>query len=59
MNLEDLVVEIKEAIKKRPELRNDLIEIYRLAKAEIDEGESEVSEVEKALNSIEELIAED
>lgn len=52
---EDLVPLIRETAKEYPDLRDQLIDYYQMALEEIEDGESEHGEVEKAIQSIEEL----
>jgi len=51
-----LLVHCKEMIQKYPSLRDEIIDIYRYALDEIDDGESVANECELAYNSVQELI---
>ena len=53
--LAELLLEAKKAIKEMPDRRADIIDLYRLAVDEIEEGESDAHEYELFLGSIEEI----
>ena len=57
-NLDTLKTWCLSQIELYPELRTQIIETYLLAQDEVDSGEPEQSECEKALDYIEELIEE-
>ena len=57
-DLSELINHIKELISKYPHFKGDLIDIYQMAKDEIEEGGSEHHEIELAVESINELIGE-
>ena len=54
--MDSLFTHCKDMIRKYPTLRTDIIEVYRLALSEIDDGESVANECELAYNAIQELI---
>lgn len=54
----DLAHEIRKILKLKPDLKSDLIDLYEIAVDEIQDGESEQEEVEKALKSINDLLEE-
>lgn len=56
MTLEDLVAVVKDTIQKYPQLKDDVIDLYQLAKDEIEDGGSESHECELALRDINELV---
>ncbi len=56
--LEELLEYCRTKIKEYPDLRGDIIEEYQMADAEVHDGESESHEVEKAIDSIDEMIEE-
>ena len=56
MLLKSLTIVVKETIQKYPNLRNEVLDIYELAKDEIEDGGSEEHECELALNDINELV---
>ena len=58
MRLIDLREYCNEAIKKRPSLNNQIEEYYALAETEVEQGGSEIHEVELALADIDELLNE-
>ena len=53
--IEELKQYANEEIKKRPELKQDIRDLVQLAIDEIEEGGSEVHEVQLAQTSIEQL----
>jgi hypothetical protein len=55
-NLDNLKTWCQSMIQLYPELRTEITETYFLAQDEVDSGEPEQSECEKALDYIEELI---
>jgi len=57
MNTSYLLEKCLEAIRNRPELEDDIMDIYQLCLDEIEEGSSPANEVQLALNSLSELIA--
>lgn len=52
----DLQKYIKETIRKHPKLKADIIDLYQLCTGEIEDGESEIHEVELCMRDIKELI---
>lgn len=58
MNAEDFKLWVIENIKKNPTLKSDIIDLYRLALSEIEEGGSERNEIDHAVHDINELINE-
>ena len=52
---EELLSEARKATAEFPEQRSKIIELYRLAMAEIEDGESEGGEYELFMGSIEEI----
>lgn len=55
-NVRDLQKYIKETLKKHPKLKEDLLDLYQLCIGEIEDGESEIHEVELCMRDIKELI---
>ena len=51
----ELLKEAKRAIASHPERRADIIELYRLAMDEIEDGESAAHEYELFMGSLEEV----
>ena len=58
MTLQELQTFINKSTKDNPEIKFDILDFYSLCISEIEEGGSEMHEVELCMNSIEELIKE-
>jgi hypothetical protein len=58
MNLDYLKGFCREKIAKHPDLKQEIVDFFYLAKTEIEDGESEFNEVGLAIQSINELIEE-
>ena len=58
MNTEEFKMWVIDNIKKNPTLKSDIIDLYRLALSEIEEGGSERNEIDHAIHDINELINE-
>ena len=56
MNIKELKTKTLEFIKKRPDLKEELLDFYQLALDEIEDGGSENHECELAISDMEELI---
>jgi hypothetical protein len=48
----------KEALQKRPDLKEEILDLYDLMEDEIEDGESEQNEFEKFENILKELLNE-
>jgi len=59
MNLETLKTYCKEQIKAHPDLKDDIFDLYVMARDEINDGGSESHECELAYEDIKELIEGD
>jgi hypothetical protein len=58
MNLDYLKGFCREKIAEHPDLKQEIVDFFYLAKTEIEDGESEFNEVGLAIQSINELIEE-
>ena len=56
MNLVYLRTFIKEKIEQYPNLEDEILDLFSLCLDEIDEGNSEINEVELCINDIKSLI---
>lgn len=56
MTIGDLQEHIKGILKKRPDLKNDILDLYQLCTGEIEDGGSETHEIELCMRDIKELM---
>jgi hypothetical protein len=57
MDMEQFTAYARDKAVERPDLRDQIIDLWQLARDEIEDGESETGEIEKALQDIDELMA--
>jgi hypothetical protein len=54
--MDELIKYANEAIKKRPDLKEDILDLVSLCQSEIEDGASVQNEIELCRNDIEELL---
>lgn len=55
-NMDELIKYANEAIRKRPDLKEDILDLVSLCQSEIEDGASVQNEIELCRNDIEELL---